>query len=217
MGKIVAALALVVGIGAGSYYFLVMDPTKTDNTAVTTVETKENKEESKSTETSEPKKEETEKNDAASAEKEKQAKLVNGDIDKIKAALKENNITESTTGDFSKDSKVTISASSGKLSKIGYVGENKSGTLSRVFSIGIKHPAAEEFDIEKYAPAKALIEKVIEAPFNAFEFSDGLTERMTTTKDSKMSYDFIVGDNYKISVDINKNAAETVTIKVELK
>lgn len=215
-GKLIVAL-LVLVVGAGSYFYLIKDKTQKGNTTVASIENNNDKDQSKTNGTSDTKKQDTTNADNSNSEKEKQVKLISGDIEKIKAALKENNITSNVAGDFSKDSKVTLNASSNKLSNISYIGENKSGSLSRNFTISIKHPVSQEFDINNYEPAKALIEKVTDGPLNDFEFSDGLSSKMSSMKDSKMSYDFIIGDNYKMSVDINKNSAETVTIKIELK
>lgn len=215
-------LILAIGAGAGYYFYTQGKTTPSSNSTVT-----ETKDDTKTTETDikedsnkETSNKETPTNDSkktTNVELEKQIKIVSGDIEKIKSTLSSNNIKANVTGDLSKDSKVTLSGNGNKISKIDYIGEVKDGKLSRNLTIALKHPVTKEFDVNEYAPAKALIEAVTGAPLNDFEFSDGLTERMTTTRDSKMNYDFIAGDNYKISVNINKNADETITTKVELK
>lgn len=210
-GKLIlASLVIAVGVGTGSYYLLSKDKATSNIESTTTTKTE------KDTASSDKPKDESSK-DAINPETEKQTKVVNGDIDGIKEVLNSNNIKANIVGDFSKDSKVTLSGSSNNISKIEYVGESKDGKLSRNLTIALKHPITKEFDINQYVPVKDLVEKITESPINDFEFSDSLTSKISSMKDSKKSYDFIVADNYKISIDINKSAEETVTIKVELK
>lgn len=218
---IISILVLAIGIGAGSYYFHSQGKITPSNNSVVT----EAKDDAKTTESKDTGNKETSTkenttdntNKASNAEMEKQIKIVSEDLDKIKAALSSNNIKANVTGDLSKDSKVALSGNSDKISKAEYIAEVKDGKLTRNLTLALKHPVTKEFDVNEYTPAKSLIEAVTGGPLDDFEFSDGLTERMTTTRDSKMNYDFIAGDNYKINVNINKNADETITIKVELK
>lgn len=230
----ITVLILAAGIGLGAYYYVT-----SDKSAVNTVKTEtqgsdkaesdaeNNKPVTSEAANNEAVKGETEKSEGSStagsgsnaviSETEKQSKLVNKDIEAIQSVLKSSSIKASMVGDFSKDSKVTLNAASDKVSKISYVGESKGSTLSRTLTIALKYSTTDEFDITKYQPAKELIEKLIQSPLNDFEFSDGLTAKVSSSKDTKISYDFIAGDDYKISVDVNKNSAEAVTIKVELK